>query len=329
MPETLTLPYTTEILLQPCPPFHFDGTVCKPSYFPGSDTAYEPGRYWQSMRFAGELYGIRLENQGEIERPAVRVTIYSAQPLDPACAQAIFDEIAARMDLRSDLRMFYDGDLGSDPLLEGVFARWRGTRPSSYSSLYESLAITTVLQNATVRRTVQMMENLFARFGARLDFDDRELSGFWDPRAIYEASEDELRALKVGYRAKSLKRQAESFVPGSGTRLLDESALRGLPTPELKKALLCIYGVGQASVWYLLFGQFKRYDAFETISPWEQKIFSRLLFDQELVEGKTILAEVNRRWGPWKMLAAHLLFEDLFWRRKNEAVPWLEELIRL
>jgi hypothetical protein len=29
------------------------------------------------------------------------------------------------------------------------------------------------------------------------------------------------------------------------------------------------------------------------------------------------------------MLAAHYLFEDLFWRRKNEPVEWLEKLIRL
>jgi hypothetical protein len=29
------------------------------------------------------------------------------------------------------------------------------------------------------------------------------------------------------------------------------------------------------------------------------------------------------------MLAAHYLFEDLFWRRRNEPAEWLEELIRL
>ena len=329
MPETLVLPHATRCLLEPCPPFHFDGTVCKPSYFPGSDTAYEPGHYWQSMRFDGALYGIHLENQGDVEHPRVALTIYSAGPLDPACAGRIADEIAARFDLLADLRPFYDGPLRDDSLLAEVFARWRGTRPSTYSSLYEYLVIATALQNANVRRTVQMMENLFARFGARLAFDGRELNAYWDPRAVHEAAEEELRALKVGYRAKSLKRQAASFVPGSGAPLLDEFALRGLPTPALKQELLSLYGIGPASVWYLLFGQFKRYDAFETISPWEQKIFSRLMFDQELVEAKTILAEVDRRWGPWKMLAAHLLFEDLFWRRKHEDVPWLEALIRL
>jgi hypothetical protein len=62
---------------------------------------------------------------------------------------------------------------------------------------------------------------------------------------------------------------------------------------------------------------------------WEQKIYSRLLFNRELVDSQTILAEVDARWGEWKMLAAHCLFEDLFWQRQSGHIPWLEELIRL
>lgn len=331
METTAVLPLTcsAERMLYPRAPFHFEGTLCKPSYFPGSDTAYERGVFWQSLRFAGQNFGVRLEDRGAIEQPAVRLVVYSAQPLDPACVDSVAAEIATRCDLAADLRPFYDGPLAQDPLLAPVLSRWRGVRPSSYTSLYEYLVIATTLQNATVRRTVQMMENLFARFGARLAFDGRVLSAFWDPQAIYASTDAELRALKLGYRAKTLLRQAASFVPGSGQPQLDEAALRCLSNAELKKALLSIYGVGGASVWYLLFGQFRRYDAFEYISPWEQKIYSRLLFDAELVEAQAILAEVERRWGPWKMLAAHLLFEDLFWRRKHEPLPWLEALIRL
>jgi 3-methyladenine DNA glycosylase/8-oxoguanine DNA glycosylase len=276
------------------------------------------------MRYAGQVFGLHLENRGTVENPAVRLIIFADQMPAEGLIDRLVAEVACRYDLYADVRAFYN-HFQDDVLLAPVLARWRGVRPSSYTSLYEYLVIATVLQNATVRRTVQMMENLFTHFGSRVIFDGRELSAFWDVRTVQQADETELRALKLGYRAKTLKRQAAVFRPGG----LDEDRLRGLPTPELKQALLNIYGVGPASVWYLLFGQFKRYDAFEHISPWEQKIFSRLLFDQEQVEAKVILAEVERRWGPWKMLAAHLLFEDLFWRRKNEPVPWLEELIRL
>ena len=82
-------------------------------------------------------------------------------------------------------------------------------------------------------------------------------------------------------------------------------------------------------MWYLLFEVFHHYDALDYVSPWEQRIYSRLFFDEERVPAEQIIDEAKRRWGRWRMLAAHYLFEDLFWRRRNEPVEWLEELIRL
>ncbi len=79
----------------------------------------------------------------------------------------------------------------------------------------------------------------------------------------------------------------------------------------------------------MLFDVFPRYDALDHIPPWEQKIYSRLMFGQELVPAERILEEAERRWGHWKMLAAHYLFEDLFWRHEARPIPWLEALIGL
>jgi 3-methyladenine DNA glycosylase/8-oxoguanine DNA glycosylase len=73
---------------------------------------------------------------------------------------------------------------------------------------------------------------------------------------------------------------------------------------------------------------FHHYDAFDVISPWEQKIYSRLLFGRELVSAERILRAVKQRWGGWRMLASHYLFEDLFWLRQRRRVEWLEALIR-
>lgn len=322
--DPIQLGCSTERILTPRAPFHFDGTVYKPSYFPGPDLLYEPGCLRHSFRFEGETLGLRMDNLGSVEHPALRLVLYSAEPLELGQIERAAAEIAWRYDLGTGLGEFYNG-FQDDALLAPLLARWRGVHPSTYSSLYEYLVISTLLQNAAVRRTVQMAENLFGQYGRRVAYDGRILAAYWDPAQMRAAPEEELRALKVGYRAKTLKRQAEGFTPGG----LDENVLRGLPTPELRKALLGIYGVGPASVDYLLFGQFKRYDAFATVSPWEQKIYSRLLFNEELVDAGVILAEVERRWGRWKMLAAHLVFEDLFWQRRSQPVPWLEELIRL
>jgi hypothetical protein len=68
------------------------------------------------------------------------------------------------------------------------------------------------------------------------------------------------------------------------------------------------------------------------ISPWEQKIYTRLVFERdyetELIPVQEMLAYFEQ-WGKWKGLAIHYVWEDGWWRRRNEHIPWLEQLIRL
>jgi 3-methyladenine DNA glycosylase/8-oxoguanine DNA glycosylase len=312
------------IYLHPTPPFNFEGTVYKPSHFPESDLFYKDGVYWQTLRFRDKVYGIRMKSLGDIENPLVELVIYSETDLEGSLIDAIKSEIEFRFDMKTDLNDFYK-KCENDEILHPIIKRWRGMRVSANTSLYEHLVITTVLQNATVRRSVQMLENLFGNYGVTVEFDGKRLSGFWSPLSIFKASEEELREIKLGYRAKILKRQAESFVRGD----LEEIYLRKLPTPELRKRLLSIYGVGRASVQIILFEVFKRYDVLEYIPPWEQKIYSKLLFNKELIESQHILNEIKKRWKGWEMLTMHYIFEDLFWRREKETIPWLEKLIRL
>jgi len=270
-----------------------------------------------------DLFGLNLQNAGTVDEPLLRLTIFADHALMMGDVEAVCDEVAYNYDLYLDLAPF-NAALERDELMKPVLHRWWGMRDVA-DPLYESMIIYIVLQNATVRRSVQMLDNLFRAYGRLLHFDGQALYGFWPPQVLDAAPEEDLRALKVGYRAKSLKRISSQFACGE----IDAHALRQLSNEELKRELLKLYGVGPATVWYLMSGNFHRYDAFDHVSPWEQKIYSRLLFDQELVPAEQILAEVDQRWGQWKMLAAHYLFEDLFWRRKHEPVPWLEELIRL
>jgi len=321
-PRRLTIQY--DLILSPVAPFHFDGTVYKPSHFPSGDCMYEDGQYWQTMRFDDRVLGIRLLNMGSVDRPKVALSIFSSKQISEALLFHIKSEIEYRFDMNIDLKEFYD-TCKRDSVLKPVIKRWKGMRVSNGRSLYEFLVIATVLQNATVRRSAQMLENLFEHYGAKVNYDGKTLSSFWLPKSIDQASENELRNLKLGYRAKIFKHQSYAFMSGK----LDESQLRLLNTDALKSRLLELYGVGPASVWYVLFEVFKRYNAFEYISPWEQKIYSHILYNRDMVEAKVILDDVNSKWGKWKMLAIHYLFEDLFWQRKKQHIPWLDGLIRL
>jgi hypothetical protein len=91
-------------------------------------------------------------------------------------------------------------------------------------------------------------------------------------------------------------------------------------------------GIGPASVGYILFDVFHRWDDFRHISPWEQKIYSKMFFDrspEDPVPVSDLLALFEQRFSPWRMLAVHYLWEDMWWRRVHEPVEWLEQLIRL
>lgn len=315
---------TQEFSIQPTAPFNFDATLHKPSHFPSSDNFFEPGVYWQSMRFEGKVLGLKFINTGSVKAPSFSVITFSLSGLTNEEIGRLSSEIRYRFDTDSNLASFYKL-CRKDELLKPVFKRWPGMRVSTGYSLYEFLVIATVLQNATIRRSVQMTENLFARFGRQIIFDEKTLSVFWEPKDIHLADEEVLRRIKLGYRARTLKRQAEQFISWK----LNEAALREAKVDELRSTLLNFYGIGPASVWYLLFEVFKKYDAIDYISPWEQKIYSKILFNKKNANVPKILVEIDKRWGQWKMLAVHHLFEDLFWRRRNESIPWLEELIRL
>ncbi|GAG66040.1 unnamed protein product, partial [marine sediment metagenome] len=100
----------------------------------------------------------------------------------------------------------------NDSQLGPVINKWRGMKPLNVSSLYEYLIVAIVLQNATVRRSVNMMQALFENYGTLLSYDGKELYCFWEPEVIDEATEKDLRDLKIGYRAKSIKRVTNTFV---------------------------------------------------------------------------------------------------------------------
>ncbi len=314
----------TELWLRPLPPFDFAGTVHKPSNFPVRCVEYRPGTYWQTLRWRGEIIGVRLRNAGRRSRPRIRATLYSAHPLGEDVVDEIATELRWRLDLDANLTDFCER-FRSDAVLGPALERWAGMRVSTPYSLYEYMVVAVVLQNTTVRRSAAMLNALFERYGTLVRFDGRELFAFWTPEEMALASDGELRALRVGYRAKALSRIAQAFAVGD----VDENAIRRLDPEAAKRELLRLYGVGPASVWYLLFGVFHHYDAFDVVSPWEQKIYSRLFFGRDAVPAERILREARRRWGPWRMLASHYVFEDLFWQHKRQPSPWLTDLIRL
>ncbi len=312
--------------LTPTSPFDFDSTFHKPDHFTSGDNEWEKGIRWQTLFWRDKQLGLKFQNKGTRNKPKILIDIYFAKELPKDFITSLKKEIRYRYNLDLDLTGFYK-KFDKDEVLAPIIKRWKGMRPGHPSSLYEYLMIGIVLQNAMVKRSVQMFQALLENYGKLLEYDGKKLWCFWKPGGLKDVTEDELRALKVGYRAKSIKKIDEQFTQG----LIDEFELRKKDRDIQMDELLDLYGVGPATVWYLLFDVFHHWDFFNHVSPWEQKIYSKVFFDKDPenpVPVKKLLKHFEK-YGEYKQLAVHYIWEDLWWKRKTKHIPWLEKEIRL
>lgn len=315
-----------QLEIKPSVPFDFDSTFYKPDHFPSNDNLWEHGIRWQTMLWNGKELGLKFIDSGSTIHPKVKVDVFCKEDLQSDYLELLKHEITYRFNLDLDLTNFYL-EFENDSALKEPIAKFKGMRPAHAGSLYEYLIIGIVLQNTFVKRSVQMLQALFENYGTLLKFDNKELWIYWKPGSLDKVTEEDLRKLKLGYRAKSIKKLDYAF----GENLIDESFLRNCNMETQKDELLKLYGVGPATVWYILFDVFHQYDFFNHISPWEQKIYSKLFFDRDAEDPVKIdkLIKYFDKFGKYRQLAVHYIWEDLWWKRKNESVPWLEKLIRL
>jgi 3-methyladenine DNA glycosylase/8-oxoguanine DNA glycosylase len=145
------------------------------------------------------------------------------------------------------------------------------------------------------------------------------------PADLDRVTEEQLRHLKIGYRAKIIKRLSAAFAAGA----IDEKAMRKMDHETIRRELLKLYGVGPETARILLQSAFHYHCEIDHIGPWEQKIYSRLFYNRRLVRAERMRADLNRRYGAYTSLAVAYIWEDIFWRRRREHIPWLEKEIRL
>ncbi len=326
MKKPIQLKLQKTVNVKPTAPFAFDPTFHKPDHFTSGDNYWETGTRWQTWNWQDRCLGIKFSNKGTVANPLVEIKIYAKVELSVNYVNSLVEEIKYLYNFNLNLSDFYKTFSG-DKVLAPIIKRWRGMRPGHPSCLYEYLIIGIVLQNASVRRSVQMFKALLENYGSLLEFDGKTLWCLWGPGKLERVSEDDLRALKVGYRAKSIKKIDDYFTQG----LINEKEMRIKDRETQITELLKLYGVGPATVWYLLFDVFHHWDFFNHISPWEQKIYSKLFFNrnpENPVSVKKLLKHFDS-YGKYKQLAVHYIWEDLFWRSKNEEIPWLKKEIRL
>jgi 3-methyladenine DNA glycosylase/8-oxoguanine DNA glycosylase len=221
------------------------------------------------------------------------VTVTAGSPLDKAEARALREQVAWMVGLDRDFTTFY-ALAREEPHLAKVPAQAKG-RILRAPTLFEDVVKTILTTNTSWAGTIRMTTNLVGALGEEARNGAR---AFPTPERLAALSESEGRALGLGYRAPYVIGMAQQVASGD----LDMAALRSgaLPTPELRRRLLAIKGVGAyaAASLLMLLG---RYD-FVPVDAWARQRVSRAWYDGEPVTAAEVEAAFER-WGPWRGLA--------------------------
>jgi 3-methyladenine DNA glycosylase/8-oxoguanine DNA glycosylase len=186
---------------------------------------------------------------------------------------------------------------GDEPKLAAMEAQAQG-RILRSPTLFEDTVKTILTTNTAWSGTIRMVRRLVDTYGAPLPTDpDRK--AFPRPERLAAVDPEELRrAAGLGYRAPYVAELAGAVAGGS----LDMEALRetDLPTPELRKQLLSIKGVGDYAAANLLM-LLGRYD-FLPVDSWALRVVSHEWHGGEPI-GRSEVEEAFQAWGPWRGLA--------------------------
>jgi 3-methyladenine DNA glycosylase/8-oxoguanine DNA glycosylase len=208
----------------------------------------------------------------------------------------VADKVRWMVGLEQDLSAFYTV-ARSDPKLSHVEGQARGRMLRS-ATVFEDVVKTILTTNTTWSGTKRMVEALATFYGAPLPADETR-HAFPTPQRLAEADEPALRTeSKLGYRAPYVLQLAREVTAGAVN--LEELKTLDLSTPELRKRLLAIKGVGPYAVASLLM-LLGHYD-FVPVDSWAFKLVSHEWHNGAPI-GKAEVEQAFADWGEWKALA--------------------------
>ena len=299
-----------ELSLPTISPFNFKYTVYKPSHFPTRLEDFdEPSEtFYRTYRLNKDKFiGLKMTDlQRSDGKDGLKIKLFSNNPLTKEEVKKIETHVTYSYGLKEDVNEFYLS-VASDRSVREPINNLRGMRNSCFETLFEILNISSILQNTTVKRSGQMMQAMLSNFGKRVICNGRDLYVFYTPEDIFNSSEERLRELKVGYRAKFLMEIARHFLQNPDF----EEKLKIMSFEDAKKNLMEIKGVGPYSARIALF-QYLRRPHEINFDSWKRKIFSKFFFGNEDEPVEKVEKEAKNRWGVYAGYTALYIIENLF-----------------
>jgi 3-methyladenine DNA glycosylase/8-oxoguanine DNA glycosylase len=247
----------------------------------------------------GLAYTIRLTTgkvlQFEVEATEADLLISTSKRLSEAEQTELSQAISWMLALEQDFSEFY-AVAQHEPKLAKMVERQAG-RVLRSPSLFEDVIRTILTTNTLWQHTLRMCREVTTRYGESLP-SNLELHAFPTPHKLAQQDEPSLRELcRMGYRAQYVFELSQRVA--SGSLNLEAFKTSDLPTPELRKELMGIKGVGgyAAANLLMLLG---RYD-YVPVDSWALKVVSNEFFGGEKITPKQVLSTFEP-WGKWQGL---------------------------
>ncbi len=282
-----------EITLTAKPPFSFTSLVRSHGWV--QLLSFESQEPYDRFSYVLELSSGKVCELHMVGKPD-GVTIAVEGRLSAAERDELHGSASWILDLELDLSDFYRL-ARSEPKLAHAERDGRG-RILRSATVFEDVVKTILTTNTAWSGTKRMVQALVEQYGAPLPSDPAR-KAFPTPQRLANSDVQTLREqTKLGYRAPYILELAQRQVSGE----LDLEALKSgdLPTPDLRKYLLALKGVGDYAAANLLM-LLGRYD-YIPVDSWAMMMVSREWYGGEPVTRKEVEAAFER-WGDWQGLA--------------------------
>ncbi len=170
---------------------------------------------------------------------------------------------------------------------------------------FETLTSFIISQRSSIPKIKSTVKKLCEKYGDELEFDGEKYYSFPTAERLADLKEEDFRALGTGYRAPYLLKAARQVADGEIT----EEELISLPTPEARKKLMTMYGVGDKVCDCVMLFSLGKYDLFPS-DVW----IKRVMREQFGSDEKNAKAEGERIFGANSGFAQQYLF---YYRRNG------------
>lgn len=190
-----------------------------------------------------------------------------------------------------------------DEPMRAAIAACRGLRLLRQEP-WECLASFILSSTKQIVQIQQCVALLARRFGERITaLTDEEVFAFPNVSRLAATDETDLRACKLGFRARYLRDTARMLADGE----TDLASLHALPTPAAREELMKFPGVGRKIADCVLLFAYGRQDAFP-VDVWILKALSALYFPRRRPSPRRLMHFTATHFGPNAGYAQQYLF---------------------